>query len=393
MSVNIFKANHSYISLAKDSKLTRLPRAPKRKRSKEFYDSFDAHSLVYDIFWHKDGEQVLLTCPPPVNLENNWREAKFYALPSKQELAADFFILRSTMTIALSKVPKNTQQIRIIFDGEEYIAKVQPNLADKFEGAHLMFTMNKNNPLIWIREWASYHQMMHNVDSIVLFDNGSTIYGLKDIEKILASVKGIKNILVTSLPHKYGPHDPRVIMYRFWANFLQLSSFTIMFRRFAPKSFAILNCDIDELVAPIKNSNVFEEAKKSKDGLFILKGRWVEAKVAPNINREIALHKDFHFVRRDFRSWLNSNKWALDPKRNWLKDLNVHPAVHRIRNAPKEIVKRAPKGLFWHFKGINTNWKHNRNKNARFSNIFHFTPIELKIMFEKFKKKSSKHES
>ncbi len=389
MSVNLFKANHSSIALASDSELIRLPRAAERKRGQKFYDNFDAHTLVYDVFFHQNDEQVLLVCPPPVNLENTWREASFYALPSKEKLQADFFILRSTMTIALNDVPIDTKEIEINFNEKAYIAKVQPNLAEKFNSSRLMFTMNKNNPLAWIKEWACYHQVMHNVDSIILFDNGSSDYSLNDIEKTLASVKGIKNILVSSLPHKYGPHDTKVIMYRFWANFLQLSSFSILFRRFGGKSFGILNCDIDELVAPIENSDVFAKAKKSKDGLFILKGRWVEGVIQSDIKREDASHNDFRLVRRDFRSWLNANKWSLDPSRRWLDNLSIHPAVHRIRNAPKEISKHAPKGLFWHFKGINTNWKENRTNKNRF-NFLLFEAKDLKQLFEKFNVKRAK---
>jgi hypothetical protein len=386
MPTNIIRAQHSPLSLAQSSKLIRLPRAPKRKRSKKFWDNFDSHTLVYDVFWLQENKQVLLVCPPALNLEANWHEASFHALPSNKKLRADFHILRSTMSIALNDVPKDSEEIKVVFNGITYVAKIQQNLADKFAGTRLMFTMSKDNPLSWIREWAQFHQIMHNVDSIIFFDNSSTIYQLEDIEKTLASVKGIKNILVMSLSHKYGPHDRSVIMYRFWANFLQLSSFSIMFRRFAGKAFGILNCDIDELVVPMKE-NIFDIAKQSEDGLLILKGRWVEGVLEKQVTHDRALHKNFAHVRRDFTSLLNAKKWVLDPHRKWLKNLDIHPAVHKIRNAPKHIMKQATKGNFWHFKGINTNWKEQRNKRRNKIFLMQYRSKQLEIMFKDYAKR------
>ncbi len=388
MQINIIRPSHSYLSLNKESELVREARKAILRRKQNFWDEFDAHSLVYDIFWHVNNSQILLICPPPLNLEPFWREAKFIAHPTNKKLSANFYILRSTMTIALNNAPQNTTEIEIIFNKNSYRAKVQDNLSDKFANSRLLFTMSKNNPLEWIKEWATYHQLMHNVDAIIFFDNGSTIYKIEDIEKTLASVKGIKNIAIISFPHKYGPHDGGVIMYRFWANFLQISSFSILFRRFANKAYGILNCDIDELVAPIKDSDIFEVAKNSPDGLCMLNGRWVESTLTHQIGQKIPLHTDFHFVRRDFRAKLNANKWALDMNRDWLNDLSIHLGVHRLRNVPKKIANNAPRWRFWHFKGINTNWKESRNFNGKRSKLTLYEPDELKIMFKKYAEKA-----
>jgi len=287
------------------------------------------------------------------------------------------------MTIALKNAPKNTKQIEMNFAGNIFIVNVQPNMSEQFKDTRLLFTMNKDNPLAWIKEWATYYQKMHNANAILFFDNGSSIYELSEIEQTLASVKGIDNICVIAINHKYGPHDKAVIMYRFWANFLQLSSFSIMFRRFGAKAYAILNADIDEFVDPIDNSDVFEEAKKAKDGLFLLNGIWVEGITEPEVKQDLPPHDVYRHVRKDFRSKLNANKWSLDPSRDWLENLNIHPAVHKIRNAPKQISKAAPKGLFWHFKGINTNWKVNRSKADKLTFML-YKPKQLKTLFDKF---------
>ncbi len=384
MPTNIIKAQYSSIILPDSSKIKRLPRAPKRKRAKDFWDNFDANTLVYDVFWRDNGEQILLICPPPLNLRQIWEKAEFIALPAKKTLKAKFYILRSTMTICLDNAPKGTTKIEINFNGEKYIAKVQKNLSDNFQNSRLMFTMSKNNPLIWIKEWARFHNIMHGVDSVIFFDNGSTIYETNEIEQTLAD-SGIKNILVLSLPFKYGPHDKSVIFYRFWANFLQISAISIMFRRFGARAYSILNCDIDELVT-LQNENIFDKAKQSKDGLVVLKGVWVES--IKNGENEPPIHSDFNYILRDFRKNLNADKWIIDPNREWLRDIKAHPGVHRIRNVDKKYAKRAPKAKFWHFKGINTNWKEIRKKtNIANTPFLHYRAKELEEMFVKYARK------
>ena len=389
MQTNVIKVEHSSICLPRDSKTVRLPRAPKRKRSADFYDAFDAHTLVYDVFWHVDGNRVLLICPPPLNLEFAWRAADFVALPSGQKLAANFVILRSTMTISLENVPKDTKKIELVFDGKAYTARVRENLSHELENSRLMFTMNRNNPLEWIREWALFHRVMHGVDSILVFDNGSTEYTLQDMEQTLGSVDGIKNIIVSSLPQKYGPHDPGVLFYRFWANFLQLSSISIMFRRFGSRAFGILNCDIDELVAPLSTGDIFSVANESRDGLFMLRGIWVESTIASSKapSAPLPIHTNFTHVLRDFRKRLNADKWVIEPKRDWLQAQNAHPAVHRIRNVAKKYARRAPHGVFFHFKGINTNWKENRSNLRKNVPLTQYQPAELKKMFSDYSKR------
>ena len=376
----------SAVFLESTSELKRLPLAPGRKRGKSFWEQFEDRGLVYDVFWYGDKNRVLMVCPPPVNLEPHWQKAVFRALPSGEEVRATRHVLRSTMTIVLDDVPVGSEKIEIGFAGSKFVAPIQPDLTEIFADSKLLFTMNKDNPLVWIKEWARYHQLVHGADAIVIFDNGSREYSLSDIENTLAAVQGIKTILVVSMPHKYGPHDTGVVFHRFWANFLQISSFSILFRRFAGRAFAVLNVDIDEFVDPVEGGNVFDMACKSRDGLFVLEGIWVEdIRKYEEVEGRLPLHTDFLYVLRDFRKKLNAMKWALDPKRDWFADIGVHPGVHRIRNVSRVYAKRAPRGVFWHFKGINTNWKHDRSRGGKFSRFLHRKSDQLALMFRAYK--------
>ncbi len=384
MTPQILHAGNSAIFLPESSSLRRLPRAHKRKRGQKFWDGFEDKALIYDLFWHFDGERVLLIGPPALNLERHWRSAKFIALPSGKPLSPVFHHVRSTLTVALQQVPPQTRQIQLEFAGETFVAAIQPNMVKEFADARVLFTMSKDNCLTWIAEWALFHHITHGANAVILIDNGSETYRPEDVAKTLAGVPGIDKVLVISWPYKYGPHDPGVVFHRFWANFLQVASFAVILRRFGRRAFGLLNVDIDELAGPLAGTNIFQAARESQDGYFRLLGHWVEAVPEPDYVEDAPGHPAYRNVRRDIRHRLNAKKWGLDPTRSWLDDLDVLPSVHRVMNISKEMSARAPRGHFWHFKGINTNWKHDRLGKKPPKTFMLKRPDELREMFETY---------
>lgn len=355
---------HSAVFLARGSELVRLPRAPKRPRSRAFRDQFEHRALFYDCFWHHDGNDVLLVGPPPLNLQPHYEAARYCAIPSGIVLLAKYFPSRSSMSTRLTGVPSGTTHIILNFAGEDHEIAVQPSLVKQLAGSRMLFTMNKDNDLGWIADWAHYHATIHQADTIVLFDNGSARYGLDELEKTLAGIPGLRNIVLISWPYRFGHRDNRVFAHHYWAHFLQISSMNVVLRRMGMAARAILNCDIDELVAPLTDSHVFELALNSHKGLAALEGQWVESVIDRQGNGSSTTadyrHGDFSYIRRDPTSRLCPKKWALDPKRDWVKGLDVFPYWHRIMGAPDRKITEKPVGGFWHFHGINTGWKQTR---------------------------------
>jgi hypothetical protein len=339
--------------------LKRLPRAPSRKRPEKFWQQFEEFCLFYDCFWTHDRTSVLLVAPPPRNLEKHYRAARYIARPSGQVLDSRFFIVRSTMAIQLTGAPDDTSSISIEFAGSQHTVSVQDNLADAFADARVLTTMNKNNDLAWIRQWVDWHARLHGTDTIVMIDNGSTAYSTSQLEDAIASVPGIEKISIISWPYRYGPHDPAVVFHRYWANFLQVSSFNMLFRRLFPRAHSVINCDIDELVGTEDGISAHEAAIKSPLGLVTLKGTWVEPVTSGTDAADD--HLAFRFRDKNPLKAICANKWVLDPKRSWTLDLGIMPSVHRIYGIPKRVGRQAPTLPFWHFKAISTNWKHNRN--------------------------------
>jgi hypothetical protein len=331
----------------------REPRKPQRRRPQSFLDAFDATGLAYDCFRHADGKRVLLVCPPPVNLVADYALATYTA--SGTTLRPKFHTSLSVMIIELRDVPDGSEAIVVRFGQETCELPIRANRSAALEGARILFGMNRDNDLAWIREWAAFHQRLHGTDTVILYDNGSTAYAVEDVVETLRSVPGLAHVAVPLWPQPFGRTDPAVRLNPYWAHFPQIASMSAVLRRYGAKARGILNADIDELVQAPSGRSIYEVATSLKHGLAVFRGRWIEA--VPLAAAAVD-HRGYGLTQRDPRGARSRpNKWALDPKRPWVDSLDVHPYWHWIAGRPM-FSKVSPVGaLYWHFRGINTNWK------------------------------------
>lgn len=338
--------------------IRRAPRAPTRSRPREFLEAFDAEGMFYDCFWHVDGQRVLLAGPPPVNVEAGYRLARFAALPSRQALTVRFHISLSAMITELGEVPDGSNAIEVSFGGETVTLPIQPNLSKQLAGKRLLFSMNRNNDLKWIREWAAFHARLQGTDTVVLFDNGSTSYATEEIAETLRGVPGLSHVAVPVWRQRFGRTDPAVRLNPYWAHFPQIASMSDVLRRYGAEAAGILNADIDELVETPNGQSIYDVASATRHGLAVFRGRWIEAVPLGDAAED---HRGFGLRYADpKRARARPNKWALDPRRGWVANLDVHPYWHWIAGRPM-FAKVSPPGVhYWHFRGISTNWKVNR---------------------------------
>lgn len=333
----------------------RQPRVPQRQRPQSFLDAFDATGMVYDCFWHTDGRRVLLVGPPPVNLVADYYLARFTALPSQNAVTRRFHSSLSVMITELIDVPAGSTAIVVKFGKESFELPIRANASPQLNGAKILFGMNWNNDLAWIREWASFHQRLHGTDTVILYDNGSTAYAADEVAETLRSIPGLAHVAVPVWPQPFGRTDPAVRLNPYWAHFPQIASMSAVLRRYGMEARGLLNADIDELVEAPQGRSIYDIAASLKHGLAVFRGRWVEA--VP-LSEPAVDHRGYGLVQRDpRRARSRPNKWALDPKRPWVANLKVHPYWHWIAERPM-FSKVSPDGaLYWHFRGINTNWK------------------------------------
>ncbi len=342
--------------LGERTALRRALRAPNRPRPQAFLDRFENRALVYDCFWHADGKRILLAGPPAMNFMAALRTAAYVALPSGKKLAAVYHPSLSTMTTALSGAPQGTTAVRLELEQERWELPVGANYSAMLAGRRVLFTMSKDNDLAWIREWALWHARLHGTDTIVLFDNGSQNYDVEAVEQELLSVPGLTHIAVPSWPGRFGMTDEVLSVNPFWSHFLQITSMGVVLRRFGAQALGLLNCDIDELAATHSGRPIYDLLADARHGLVVFRGRWIEA-----IGERANGHRGFGAMLRDERRSLSSpGKWVLDPTRDWVQNLDVHPYWHWVEGRPW-FGKSMPRDAYYrHFRGINTNWKESR---------------------------------
>jgi hypothetical protein len=359
----LIKTEHSSAFLPLEAPLRRYPRTSRKSRPPAFLENYEDRALVYDCFWHADGQQILLVGPPPMNLSPEVRAARYEALPSRTVLVPRYYPSLSTMITSLGGAPAGTTSIVMHMGGVDYPLVVHPNHGADLAGRRVLFTMSKDNDLGWIEEWARWHSAMHATDAVVLFDNGSTRYSTGDIAATLLGVAGIQKVVVESWPYRYGMTDTAFVVNPFYVLFLQVSAMSVALRRYAAQAHGLLNCDVDELASVPSGASIFDLAHHSRHGLVVMRGRFIEPLPSSDAPREGRTHRHFVGSFKDAaRALSRPNKWALDPARPWVRNLNVHPYMHWINGRPM-FGKSSPDGVFYrHFRAINTNWKDRRTE-------------------------------
>lgn len=346
---------HSAASLPEGSALRRALREPQRERSAEFLAAFEDRVLVYDCFWHADGDRIVMVGPPPMNLLRAFEAASFRAEPSGKPLILATHASLSQAVFELIGPPPDTTHVRL--GGSEVVLPVMANHAAELAGRRVLFSMNKDNELDWVRHWARHHQRHHGTDTVILFDNGSTRYGVDELRAALAGVPGIVDAIVPSWPYRFGARDDALKRDPYWAHFVQNAAMSVVLRRYGTRAKALLNVDVDELAAPAQ-PDLYERAERSRTGLLTFRGRWVEAIAdagAPND------HRAYSRVLADETARSCGNfKWVLDPKRRWVRNPRVQPYWHWIEGRPLLAKQRLKDQVYWHFRGINSNWKETR---------------------------------
>ncbi|OSP55562.1 hypothetical protein [Pseudoruegeria sp. SK021] len=228
-------------------------RKPKR-RSDHYHAAFDRRTLIYDCVWQPDHNRYLLMTPMLSNLWPTLRDGL------RQNGAPVQGLRRKRMgKYDLVMVPGAKVDLSLVLGDKEYPLTQRASVAENFAGMNCAVTMNRNNPLDWITDWAAWHVALHGLQGVLIFDNGSDAYSPDELAAALAGVRGLQQVVVASAPYPYGTTD-RVERGEIRPNFLQPAMLNLARTDFLRKARAVLNADFDELVMSRDGSSVFDAA-------------------------------------------------------------------------------------------------------------------------------------
>ncbi|MFV2002477.1 MAG: hypothetical protein ACC619_05800 [Paracoccaceae bacterium] len=337
------------LRLHDDAGLRREMPCPPERRSENYIARFDALTVFYDCFFDDRSSQVVIICPRLLNLWPSVRNGLMLdGRYAGRKIRRKKYLRVEVLRIAVSRRP---ERLELRIGDRQYSVPVGGHEWHAFAGRNCLMAISKNNEIGWIESWARYHASAHNADAVILFDNGSSIYAVRELLDALAAIPGIQACRVISAPLPYGAKGAG--RWAVPAQFFQTSMFTVAQTRFLASARAVLSVDIDELVRPLRSGTVFDLAAKSALGLVSFYGTWVYPARASG-HRPHTSHK--YLIRDNTRA--TKTKWCIVPKKTVGR---MGWDVHRPGGIyyPFSINKKIG---FWHFFGCTTNWNKNRSQ-------------------------------
>lgn len=357
-------ADSTAVMLDMAAPLRRIPLGPELDRPDSFHQSFDDRAVFYDVFRDHTGRHVYLIGPMGLNLTPLLDELLVTGHPSgritrpKIHHGVQAEILRVTL-------PATDSRISFTLGAQAFDIPIQANQSAALRNDRVIFTINKNNALEWIADWARFYVVAHGATAAVVYDNGSTDYSLDDLRAALSRVEGLTKFLVIPWPYRFGSMDDIFTGHKFggnWAMFAQPPKFTQFFRKYAMMSRSILNVDIDELVLSPFRRSIFKAIERAPFGLVRFNRVWVL-----NSREEQGVPRHQHFVvrKKGVAARDRGKKWGLAPGRAFFASWRAQPWTHQVKGW-LNLAGSSDEFYGYHFIGISRSWYWDRTETVAF---------------------------
>ena len=260
--------------------------------------NLDTSTVFFDVYIDWNTKILYGIGPCLFNLENELFPMELFVNDRKTE----FKIFQQNRLIFIkskrlpSLLPKSVH-IELVFKSFTHsmsldLQQCQQSIESNSSAPITISTLQKNNDTQWVIDWILWHRRLHNVERIVLYDNGST-NRTELIENLKALEPEVKIIFV-DWPFPYGMEPYKAT---------QVGNLNHCRMRFPIKHGYCINLDIDEYLVRSGEKDLLDYLKTSLSypfpGVCFIK----ECKV-PNITKSnrIAVPRvlDFHFRFREF---------------------------------------------------------------------------------------------
>lgn len=326
----------------------------------KFNDNFDWDNIWYDAVQIAP-QAILLIGPPLYGAANSIASLVQITDPQGNLLNGSFIEMdRACLTVINST--QTVDHIKMLSNTGEVIIKVN-QASSEFDNRKTMFTLQKDNPISWIREWMAYHQMNLGVDASLIYDNSSTSYSAESLEEQLRSPGVVVRVVRWDVP--YGPQGFDCDYYNTWdSDYAQSTMFEHAKRRYLHDAAIAINADIDELLVLRTRTldQVIADIHVSNLAGYSYKGVWIEP-------YDLATRKDAHQLPMAERHFYHyhctdvtqpralGNKWMLVPGKALDSQWLVHHTGCRMEQTTDIY--------YGHYLAMNTNWSYTRDEYDR----------------------------
>ena len=348
--------------------IARKPIRPEHLQGEDFREQFDYKTFYYDLFC--DDGSIICISPPDWGFDSEVDWASSFSPfgpknPVIQPLDRSLRVVKET-----SDGVDKPSTVRFNFkdNGSLESAPLSSSQNNIFADQRVLLTMSKDNQVSWIRDWAKFHREVHGATGLLIYDNNSSSY---TAEALLAEISDLplESIVVVDWRFKYGPQGMTSGGSYWDSDFCQYGGLEHARYFFLSRSSSFLQCDVDELVLPLKlGASVFEVAEHVQYPIYF-PGQWIEAVDKENFRPkavELRRHADFAHVHRDgSRRFQASRKYCVSVK-NLTQDMQVATHAVKVANNRGEAFPSVGVGdefRYCHFKAITNNWKWTRDSN------------------------------
>lgn len=352
---------------------------------------YDSRTIFYDVFRCDDDRKVVAIGPPPVNLRNELEKLRITCggrmMPHRKREHRKLVVLELTRD-QLANVGE-TLPLRFSFPSFDVEIEVPPPLSSPTEAYRLsLMTIQRDNPLPWILDWCRWHHRLHGVSRVVLYDNASD--NRENLAAALTRMDEAIDVVLVDWPFPYGPgRSPK-------DRFGQTGAQNHYLRRFGSADAWCLMLDIDEYLV-VSGNKPFKRYLQDCESNGVLEVLF-DSFIVPSHQEQPALTNrrisSYWFRNRERRGIML--KYAFQPqhieyvgphmafpKYRVFDMLIAFPRLYHktLRSLYGSVLKRlsanrivrfffpnqfalgypSPEEMFfYHFRGLNTNWKPGR---------------------------------
>lgn len=313
------------------------------RQSAHYLERYDRSTLYYDCVYQPDPGQYLFTAPRFLNLWPVLRDGlRLNGTPVRGLKRYN----RGKYEQVSLRAPEGPLELGL--QGTRHPLTTRQSCADRFAGLNCAVTMNKNNDPDWIRDWVRFHVQAHGLQGVVIYDNGSTAYGLRDIAAALQDLPGLEQVLIASAPYPYGTADSGKGL-EIRPKFLQPALLNLARTDILRRARAVLNVDIDEMVTRRGTLSVFDATTQRRSGALKLSSEWA----FPAPGTPMPAPQSRHLMRA-VPPRRSNKKWCATPggffsRTGWF--------VHHVGGELFKLLRFDPEFAVVHCRCTSTSWK------------------------------------
>lgn len=322
------------------------PRAPEFRKD-NYLDNFDFTTVFSDVFI-RDG-RVWLVGPPLLNLEQELRAGSFRWNWTDVTSTVNFenFDRMSRVSFPAESV---SGELEIQSSIGNWTVQVSDFGHEFFRNSRLLVTQQQDNRLEWIAYWAFFNVQVNGIDSIVIYDNMSSMYPVERVDQVLGTIPGLKQWLVVDWDTPFGVTGGGESGWD--SDFGQHVAWEHSRLAFAHSARSVMMIDLDELPVTSQSRGILEQLEESEKKVLFFNRQPIRKFANRNeANDDARVHSDYSLG--DCRgAWL-STKYAYVPAR---LDSSDQLMVHIVKGVKTEI-EDPYETYAGHFDAIRIRWR------------------------------------